>query len=301
MHILFLCLSSGIYYNHHQFGDGNQHTRAKCLPVPGQPNDCIDIIDMHTTDTNQHKNGGYCNDNNHGTHVAALAGGLEYGIARKATLYSVRVADCNGKSKIGYIMEGLYHVVKHIKHTQKPSVINLSLSGGRGFISAAGNAAIRRVVNEEHIPVVVSAGNDAFEASRYWPAIPDVINVGATKYDDAQVNDKDQLYVNSNYGPAIDIFAPGHDIESASIPTNANDNSRTRTATKSGTSMAAAVVSGVVAALLEEDSTLTPAALKKKLLTDHAFDSVIKGNVQGIPFNDKNSPNKLLKAKLNAN
>ena len=42
-------------------------------------------------------------------------------------LYSVCVADCNGKSNIGYITEGPHHTMKVIKAPKKPSIINLSL------------------------------------------------------------------------------------------------------------------------------------------------------------------------------
>ena len=49
------------------------------------------------------------------------------------------------------------------------------------------NAAIRCVVAKEGIPVVASAGDESAEASRYWPAIPNVINVGATAASDFYV------------------------------------------------------------------------------------------------------------------
>ena len=243
----------------------------------------VDIIDEHNKNKNEHKRGKNCENDDHGTHVAALAGGLEYGIATEATLYSVRVADCDGKSNIGYIIEGLHHTMKKIKKLNKPSVINLSLGSKRGFISAAGNAAIRRVVDKEGIPVVVPAGDTFKEASRYWPAIPDVINVGATRDGDAMFK--------SNYGPAIDILAPGVDIKSASIPGDIATDGDTATAVKSGTPMAAAIVSGAVAVLLQEQGQIKPAKLKQ-LLLKNAINGVIEG-----PHFEKNTPNKLLQIK----
>ena len=240
----------------------------------------VDIIDEHNKNENEHKRGGNCENDDHGTHVAALAGGHKYGIATKAMLYSVRVADCDGKSNIGYIIEGLHHTMEKIKESkpQKPSVINLSLGSKKGFISAAGNAAIRRVVDKEGIPVVVSAGDKFDEASRYWPAIPDVINVGATAVSGF-------MGATSNYGPAIDILAPGVNIISASI------SSDTATDVKSGTPMAAAIVSGAVAVLLQEHGQIKPAELKQ-LLLNNAINDVIEG-----PQIKKNTPNKLLQIK----
>ena len=239
----------------------------------------VDIIDEHTDDISKRKKGGHCANNDHGTHVAALAGGHKYGIATEATLYSVRVADCDGKSNIGYIIEGLHHTMKKIKKSNKPSVINLSLGSKRGFISAAGNAAIRHVVAKEGIPVVVSAGDEFDEASRYWPAIPDVINVGATK-------DINFMSTTSNYGPAIDILAPGEGIKSA---TTSGD---TDTDVKSGTPMAAAIVSGAVAVLIKEHGQMKPAELKQLLLKNAIYGAIDKG-----PRIKLGTPNKLLQIK----
>ena len=93
------------------------------------------------------------------------------------------------------------------------------------------------------------------------------------------------MYASSNYGPAIDILAPGVNIKSASI------SSDTATAVKSGTPMAAAIVSGAVAALLQEHGQIKPAKLKQ-LLLNNAINGVIEGRQI-----EKNTPNKLLQIK----
>ena len=76
---MLLNITIGINYNHTEF-DNN---RAKYSG--------IDVID---TLYNQNQKGRDCQG--HGTHVAGLAGGRTCGVAKKATLYSVRVLECHG-------------------------------------------------------------------------------------------------------------------------------------------------------------------------------------------------------------
>ena len=57
--------------------------------------------------------------------------------------------------------------------------------------------------------MVVSAGNDASDACLQSPAsTPDAITVAGSA-------DGDELYPNTNYGPCVDIFAPGHIVKGA--------------------------------------------------------------------------------------
>jgi subtilisin family serine protease len=61
------------------------------------------------------------------------------------------------------------------------------------------------------IHVVVAAGNRDWDASKTTPArVPSVITVAASTIDDYR-------HPKSNYGPCIDIFAPGKDIKSVGI------------------------------------------------------------------------------------
>ena len=47
----------------------------------------------------------------HGTHVAALAAGKTFGVAKNATLHSMRVLSCSGTGSFTNVILGLNHVV----------------------------------------------------------------------------------------------------------------------------------------------------------------------------------------------
>ena len=80
----------------------------------------------------------------------------------------------------------------------------------------------------------------------YSPYIDTAITVGALSNDANGKNDKTS---SSNYGECIDIWAPGEDIAGA---TNSGEYD---TVLKSGTSVAAAFVSGIASLFFEEINT----------------------------------------------
>ena len=105
--------------------------------------------------------------NGHGTNIASLAGGKSYGVAKGATLHSVRVMDCRGGSSTSLVTQGIYHVVRQVQAKQKSSqrtraIINLSLIGGHSQIM---RDAIREAV-DSGILVVAAAGNFYTDACR---------------------------------------------------------------------------------------------------------------------------------------
>ena len=101
--------------------------------------------------------------NGHGTHVAALVAGKTYGVARGATVYSMRVLSCSGGGSFGSVLLGINHVIEQQIHNRtRRIIINMSL---RGPISQAVNHAISNAT-EQGILVVVAAGNDFQDACR---------------------------------------------------------------------------------------------------------------------------------------
>ena len=49
--------------------------------------------------------------NGHGTHVAGTAAGATYGVARGATVHSVRVLGCGGSGTFAGVISGMYNVL----------------------------------------------------------------------------------------------------------------------------------------------------------------------------------------------
>ena len=126
MQFLFHAIA-GIRYTHDEFGPfgGNRITTGRAK-YSG-----FDAIGINKPN-GAHEEGGHCHQgSDHGTHVAALAGGKMYGVAKGATLYSVRVLNCNGKGTETDIINGLDHAVNEIElkrtSNQRRGIINMSL------------------------------------------------------------------------------------------------------------------------------------------------------------------------------
>lgn len=169
----------------------------------------------------------------HGTHVASLAAGTKYGVAKGAIVHAVRTIGCDGSGTTADTIDGLDFVLSVA--TTVPSVVNISLFGP---FSAALNDAVLRVTSA-NIPVVAAAGNFSIDACLGSPSSSDAaITVGAVAANDARAGFSDT-------GSCIDIFAPGVSVLGAGIT---NDDA---TATFEGTSQSAGYTSGAIALFLQ--------------------------------------------------
>ncbi|KAF2154494.1 alkaline protease [Myriangium duriaei CBS 260.36] len=166
----------------------------------------------------------------HGTHVSGLMCSKTYGVAKQCNIVMVKVLDY-GQGIMSEILDGYRWAVNDItrKRRQAKAVINVSISGG---FSSAFNQAVNSAY-DNGILTTISSGNNNKEASQRFPSrsIKAVI-VGATGRDRTRAPF-------SNWGPAVNMFAPGVGITSTG-------RSGTRSAAKlTGTSMAAAYVAGI--------------------------------------------------------
>jgi subtilisin family serine protease len=205
--------------------------------------------------------------NGHGTHVAGTIAGSQYGVAKGATVYGVRVLDNSGSGTTAGVIAGIDWVTSN---AVKPAVANMSLGGG---VSTALDDAVRRSISSG-VTYAIAAGNSNANASTSSPArVTEAITVGATTNTDARAS-------YSNYGSLLDIFAPGSSI------TSSWNTSDTATNTISGTSMATPHVAGAAARYLQSNKSATPSQVATALINSSTKNKVTSPGT--------GSPNRLL-------
>ncbi|MFS1517096.1 S8 family peptidase [Bacillus sp. SCS-151] len=182
----------------------------------------------------------------HGTHVSGIIGAEAdngeggHGINPKATILPIDVSYLTDY----VIAEGILYAIE-----QEADVINMSLGGS--MPSPIMEDAVQKAL-DAGITVVAAAGNSTSDAYHYPAAFDGVISVGST-------NSENELSYYSNFGPAVDIVAPGEDVYSTVFNLQKNASSYVE---MSGTSMASPVVAGVVSLLLSTYPDLTPAQVE---------------------------------------
>lgn len=212
--------------------------------------------------------------NGHGTHVAGIAAGSYFGVAKSATIIPVRVMNCSGLGNTTTLTAGIDWILSN-NPAGAPAVVNMSLGGPRDILV---NSAVSKLT-AAGIVVTVAAGNSNADACAYSPASADgVISVGAT-------TNTDSKSPFSNWGKCVDVFAPGSRISSNS-PFNYQISTQ-----KSGTSQAAPFVAGAIATYISNGRPSSPDTVARDILDYSEKDIVVDGasaynnilNVEKIP------------------
>jgi serine protease len=204
----------------------------------------------------------------HGTHVAGTVGGKKYGVAKEVTLVTVKCLGASGGGSMSSVIRAInWSVEQKQLNPSKRIVANLSLGTGK---SESFNDAVDAAV-KAGIIMAVAAGNQSVDACTRSPgSASQAITVASLD----QSGDKSGF---SNYGPCVDVFAPGSSIKSASHSSNSGST------TMSGTSMASPHVAGV-AALYWDDRAYpdkSPAEVKALMIEDSEAGNV--GKSSGSP------------------
>ena len=233
----------------------------------------------------------------HGTNMAGIIAtntSTAWGVAPGSRIVNVKVGAADGAVDVSQVIAGIDWVVQNRNAAgMNIRVINLAY-GTDAAVDYRTDPLTRAVENAWHngIVVVVAGGNDGRGIQRLGnPALdPYVIAVGASGYG----NDGKWKPANfSSTGDGVrnpDLVAPGTSLVSLGVPGSyLADTYRGATCTGddgllhqrgSGTSQAAAVVSGAVAMLLEQRPGLTPNQVKE-LLTSTATDLGMQTTLQG--------------------
>jgi subtilisin family serine protease len=233
-------LDTGIRRTHAEFAPAG---RAQYIPN-GKNGDFVG--DRHG------KRNGALDCNGHGTQVAGVAGGVTYGAAKQVKLWAGRVIACDGGGSASMSLAAIDWLTAS---AARPAVVNMSLAYGnvqslRDAVDASVAAGVNYVVaagngtSDYHVPMDACGESPAGAAT--------AITVGATDRYDVEG------YF-SNYGPCVDLLAPGVDV------TTADDDSDTDLVTTVGTSVASPYVAGVAAMYLQANPTATPAQVRAAL------------------------------------
>lgn len=237
-------------------------------------------------------------DSGHGTHVSGIIAGSGYashgkykGIAPMVNLVGVKVLDKNGNGRIEHVIKGAEWVIKNCKK-YNIKVANISF-GTTDFKEEIDSESLVHSIEEmwqNGITVVAAAGNSGpKKCSITSPGISKkIITVGAFDDDSNYVNiaslrkyNRKKYY--SGRGPTKEcIVKPDVVVTGTNIIACSNINNGY--SVKSGTSMAAPIVSGAVARVLSKEN-LTPKQIKQRIY-NHTIKISIPEDQQGLGMLD---------------
>jgi serine protease AprX len=253
----------------------------------------------------------------HGTHMAAIIAGRDVassgssyakadshafnGIAPDARIVSLKVAAADGGCDVSQVIAAIDWVTQHA-HQDGLNIRVLNLSYGTDSVQDPLLDPLDFAVEnawKSGIAVVVSSGNDGTNrAALADPANdPLVLAVGADDPNNTDSVGDDTVPSWTQLGTAqrhADLIAPGVHVLGLRNPGSSIDlaNPSARVGTRffrgSGTSQAAAVVSGLSALYLQKYPAATPDQVKKALTTYDSVPSSVKASFPGVGVPDVN-------------
>ncbi|CAE7080524.1 unnamed protein product [Rhizoctonia solani] len=137
---------------------------------------------------------------------------------------------------------------------------------------------------DQGVHVVAAAGNDNSDARHTSPArAANVLAVGASTVRDECWVEPNRLHCGSSFGACVRVFAPGVNVMSAGI------RSTTHLVPKTGTSMAAPHVAGLIAYFIRKDGNRTPAEMIAYIQNSahmNVLGKVPKGTANRLAYNN---------------
>jgi subtilisin family serine protease len=229
----------------------NERERAGKPGVDDDGNGFVDDIrgwDFVDSDNNPQ------DEHGHGTHVAGLiaaVGNNKQGIigaAPKSKVIPVRVLNSSAAGSVDALAKGIEYAAR-----AGARIINLSVGG---IFDSANTVLLQKAIDHARklgSIIIAAAGNSSSSVDELSPAnLKGVIAVAATDRNDVRTP-------SSNFGRSLFLMAPGSDMLSLALGGGYR--------TLSGTSMAAAMVSGAVALLLEKYPHASLDFIKNRLVS----------------------------------
>ena len=222
----------------------------------------------------------------HGTHVAGIVAAATNnntgvaGVAWQSRIMPIRVLGLQGGTSFDLIQAILYAAGLENASGQVPiqraDVINMSL-GGDGFSSSEASAIT--AARNAGVIIVAAAGNSGSANQEYPASYDGVVAVAAVNQSNARAN-------YSNFGPRIDITAPGGDLDEDAdgngtpdgvLSTIGNDRGNAINygyRYYQGTSMSSPHVAGVIALMKSVAPNLTPTEFDQVLTEGRISDDL---------------------------
>jgi thermitase len=196
----------------------------------------------------------------HGTHVT----GIIHKLNPKAQIMVLKYYEP------GSPLKNLENTTRAIRYAVKMGAHIINYSGGGQSPDRMEYAALKEA-EEKGVLVVAASGNEGYnnDLQGFFPAsyqLKNIVSVGST-------DDKGQLLKSSNYGErSVDIAAEGENIIS-NLPGD-------KKGSMTGTSQAAAFVSGVASRIMERFKTSNFSEVKEQLVASGAFKTSLNGRIR---------------------
>lgn len=214
--------------------------------------------------------------NGHGTSVASVIAGNTLGVSKNVKLHDVKIP--TGTATTYSVLLSAFDAILNHHDAASVAIVNCSWVVPKSQIL---DIKISELYTDNLI-VVAAAGNTGEAANNYSPVgLNTVFGVGASDaYDRVVAWDAGGI---SNWGPEVDIFAPGIDVLVAEMGGTTTE--------VSGTSIAAGVASGAVAQYIVANTSMNATEIQNL---------VISKGVEGMLFRNEilyeTTPNRLLMA-----
>lgn len=200
--------------------------------------------------------------NGHGTSMASLIVGSSLGVVPEATLKSVKIP-FGTTITTSVLLSAFDAILTDHLLTAGVKVVNCSWTVPKSSILDAKITELQT----QGLVVVAAAGNNMVEADTLSPVgLDSVLGVAASDSYDRVI--AWGTGAGSNWGPEVDITAPGIDVEVAVLGGT--------TETKSGTSISSSIVSGAVCQFIVENPTLTAVQIQEAVLNNSTTDVLFR-------------------------